>query len=391
MATDLFCKCYGQTIQLSRYFGLPFTFNFKTKRVSVTDFLQGNTILLHLFLVAELIFVLFQTIRFKMMGDYTHLNFIIPILYGIIWLFVSLFPVAYRPHELAYLFNFLFEFFACLDHRYLTRQERRELNKDFDAYWIWIYAFTKYLRMAFPCIILLHFVLVPTNPVHIISIFPKNSPLFVIFFVPYAISVTYGACFVVFVIQVLLIAGMFGVIRLHQIFRGIQFKSRENNFLAGLRTSTSLPIVWRSIELLMRLQGEVVGVFLLPAQAILGKFIIVATYLIVSNGSARKSELDTVSVVVLAGFIVLVGVTWVVFLIYAGTIHKCSRKCMVTWRNARWEGRFEGKYFKMFKKSCKPILFGYPGYFEVRSISVVNFVQGTIKGIFRALLTLDGK
>lgn len=53
-----------------------------------------------------------------------------------------------------------------------------------------------------------------------------------------------------------------------------------------------------------------------------------------------------------------------------------------------WKRSADRKYMSKFRKSCKPIYLGFPGFMTITHKSVLKYMQGIVRGVFRMLLAL---
>jgi len=64
-----------------------------------------------------------------------------------------------------------------------------------------------------------------------------------------------------------------------------------------------------------------------------------------------------------------------------------GNKVLGSWKGGNWGSVRENRLMKKFHRSCKPIVLSYGRQFVVGKVSVLVFLRGVTRGMFRALLT----
>lgn len=164
----------------------------------------------------------------------------------------------------------------------------------------------------------------------------------------------------------------------------VVIEKKEAKFEEG--ALKNLTNTYRGLQIWAKFVGEVYGVYLIPVQTIIVKFVVVASYLLVSE--IKKGDVEPVSLVVLGFCIHNMIVGWALMLIYGGYIHTQSKRCIGSWKYVEWEVKMERKCFNVVVKSCPAVCFGYEKYFEVTKMSAVKFGKVVVRGLLRALLAM---
>lgn len=146
--------------------------------------------------------------------------------------------------------------------------------------------------------------------------------------------------------------------------------------------------VYRSLQLAMHEIRLLFGKYLPPCQTLLGQLTISTGYICIAEG-AKIDGATKMAFILTVSFAVL---SWTALMICAGKIQKSSNECLTSWRvlGDHWESRADRKYMSKFRKSCKPIFLGLDGYMIISHKSVLKFLQGIVRGLFRTLLALKG-
>lgn len=396
MLTPFFYQKFAQAVKLSRYLGLPYVWSSSTKTISVSHYFYANTATLHFCLTFELIFLFGQAVRFKLAGDAATVNFMIPLLYGTSCILINSSIIAIRPSSTANYYNVLTRYFEAFQERWILPREVVKLERQFNAVWTLFY-WTTYLTMfTVPPALCMHIMYAPTNPMHFTSLFPEDGAIFKLMIIPYTIGALYFGAYVISFVQVLVLHGCAEMLLVGRIFSALKFSrlgESANRVMPEVRKITNLPLVYRSMQIVLRHVSEIHGPYILPLQFVIGKFTVVSTILIskmrkTMAGGLNFGELEFDSIAFLGLGIPFVAVGWSLYLIAAAGSHRGSVACLASWRHCRWETAYEKRWFKRFRKSCRPLFVGCEGYFkmEVRKLSVVNFIKTMLTGISRSLL-----
>jgi hypothetical protein len=142
---------------------------------------------------------------------------------------------------------------------------------------------------------------------------------------------------------------------------------------------------YRGFEVFNRILLNLYGQFIFPGEALfrimitLGSYILIRyignlnfpTFFILFNGNSS-----------LAIFITLI-------LRFGGIYAKESGKTITSWNFDTKEYLLrEKKYLEKLKKSCRPLVVEYLGFYKINNKSLISFWQAVIRGILRLLLAL---
>lgn len=156
--------------------------------------------------------------------------------------------------------------------------------------------------------------------------------------------------------------------------------------VANLRKPPTLQIAWRTVQVLQLNINNLLGVFLVPTHSFFGDFCVLSVYIIF-----KHHQMMAVSTkVMLVTWVALSSLFWCLVLLMGGCIHFYGLKVLSSWKYHKW-GELtarEKKILSKFGKSCAPLSIAYGKTFVIRRLTVLKFIRGLVKGIFRALLTI---
>ncbi|OXA48134.1 hypothetical protein Fcan01_16922 [Folsomia candida] len=131
------------------------------------------------------------------------------------------------------------------------------------------------------------------------------------------------------------------------------------------------------------------GKYLPIIQTVMGQLAISSGYVFIAEGK-KVNVAKRMTFLVCVPSAVL---SWAALMTCAAKIQRSAKKCLTSWKvhGDHWESRGDRKYVSKFRKSCKPLYFGWGGFMVVTHKSVLKFMQGIIRGLFRTLLALKKK
>ncbi len=156
------------------------------------------------------------------------------------------------------------------------------------------------------------------------------------------------------------------------------------NTVPSLRTPKRLTKVYREVQVGVRILMNVFGLLLVPAQTLITQLAIFVSFLM----SEHRNKMGTTTQMVMVSWAILSVCTWVLILEVAGYVHKYGEEVLKSWKYHVWKTKFERRLMSKFRKSCKPIMIHYERAYTIKRITVLKYVRGIIKGVFRTLLTL---
>lgn len=163
---------------------------------------------------------------------------------------------------------------------------------------------------------------------------------------------------------------------------------RSNNSfyctLESLRNAKNLPIVYRSIEILHKVSNGVFSFMAIPTETVASQVILLSNYMLIKYWT----ELDVTLRAIVMFWSFLTMVFWMGTLRLCAAFHLETMKTRRSWKQLGLRNRQDSKYMKKFEKSCRPLQFGFQGYYLINMMSVLEFLKGIIHSTFMALLAL---
>lgn len=154
----------------------------------------------------------------------------------------------------------------------------------------------------------------------------------------------------------------------------------------NLRKPPTLQIAWRTVQVLQLNINNMLGVFLVPTHTFFGDFCVLSTYILFKHHKMMATS-TKVMLVIWAG---LSSFFWCLVLLMGGYIHMFGIKVLTSWKYYKWSEitAREKRILSRFGKSCVPLSIAYGKTFVIRRLTVLKFIRGLVKGIFRTLLTI---
>jgi len=153
----------------------------------------------------------------------------------------------------------------------------------------------------------------------------------------------------------------------------------------ALRTVKNMLIEYRSIELLHEHFMGVLGFILVPLHFVFVKLILFCWYVLIRHSSGLRSEISGVFFMwSFAGCLF-----WSGLLQIGGAAYVQSDGVLHSWKLKDWGSSYNNRLMSKFRKSCKPILIKYGSTYVVKRLSLLKFLKGLTRGLFRILLLID--
>lgn len=155
----------------------------------------------------------------------------------------------------------------------------------------------------------------------------------------------------------------------------------------SLRQMSNLTKYYRALHILMGLTIEAIG-----AELVVGHILMlqlsVFIQLILLTYYDKLSVLNRVLFVM--SWIVSSSI-WVFSLDMFGRVLSASQKTIGSWMKAKivvWDSHKDFKYFKRFRKSCKPLMLNVENVYLIQRSTVLKFLKWTSQGTIRGILTI---
>lgn len=160
-----------------------------------------------------------------------------------------------------------------------------------------------------------------------------------------------------------------------------------------LRTIQLFPLMYRSLEIIIAMQNEVISLGLIPLQTGFW-WLDIFTFLALNR---YWNHLHKVVRLVLAVFSLGCTIFWSIMLKIYGNMGVMNEKTRSSWKRTfaitggnAWHGYRNPKkdkaYMKRFQRSCRPIYVAHGKFFVVRPMTVLNFLRKASWGALKALL-----
>lgn len=108
MFTDKFLKKFGRIIKTGNIFSFPYIWNVKHNRLEFSPRHNANLIIVHIFLILKANIILYQAVKFRLLGDDpTTFNFLLIICYIIAAVCFGEFMLIFNGNAIACLWNSL--------------------------------------------------------------------------------------------------------------------------------------------------------------------------------------------------------------------------------------------------------------------------------------------
>jgi hypothetical protein len=234
--------------------------------------------------------------------------------------------------------------------------------------------------------VLIHFILFPDSNIHLLLIW-----LPVWFRTHWLTLVLYGVLWVWLVLAlysilafVLIVISSYGTLILPVVCREL-FRGKVNGYKTKwmLRLlPRHLTIEYRKIEVILLNANEILGVTLIPLQAVIAETAVFSNFAMLT----MWEELDGVTAAVFIFVDLAVSIGWVGFLEEFGMFHKRGQELLESWRLARWSSKRDRLWVGKFVKSCRPLGMRSKDQFCVKRLSSLKFVQGIVVGTLSLVL-----
>jgi hypothetical protein len=161
-------------------------------------------------------------------------------------------------------------------------------------------------------------------------------------------------------------------------------KTRKYRTKDELRRLPNLVFEYRKIELLHKQSMMIYGILIIPAQSLLAQFILYSNFTLIRHWSDLGRTMQVMILVLSFAMFT----SWCLILEISGRFHVNSIRLLKSWKMLEFRSKYEAKYLSKFRKGCRPLSIGLPGYIKIKRLTVLKFMKGIVGGTFRALLTL---
>lgn len=174
---------------------------------------------------------------------------------------------------------------------------------------------------------------------------------------------------------------------MHQYEFNLSFGESDYAFHNAFRTPHILMLEYQQFVLLHNGVFGVFGIALVPFQSVFTNVILYLNYML----AVHSKQLTKLDIFVLFSCMWGVLMLWATVLGVGGKFYAHSRNNIRSWKEHQCRSSEKNKVFNKWRKSCKPLSFGYKGVFAIRQLTVLKFLRSVVRGTFRCLLALKGR
>lgn len=182
--------------------------------------------------------------------------------------------------------------------------------------------------------------------------------------------VIYGALFTPFIVRELCLD------------RRKNYKTSER-----LRRPLHLLLTFRSAQILQIRFLQAFQYIIVPSQTIVMQIVFLSTFMLIKH----NDKVSTATSAMLGSWSLCSAATWCTFLSMGGYLHWYGRKTLMSWKYHQWASSVQKKHMSKFRRSCRPLTINMGRTYVITRLTVLKFMRGLSRGVFRTLLTLDKK
>lgn len=232
-----------------------------------------------------------------------------------------------------------------------------------------------------------YFYLCPFSSVLIGSTIPPTTNilliplrLFMIYVFPHYLTFSYSA----FASILLVAVTLYGVVTFPFLVRELNLGRKCYKTERLLRQPLEIIHVYRSAQILQLNANNVVQYLIIPSQTLVLYLTLFACVMIIKFGNVMSPS----SKGMLSSWAFVACTAWTMVLMVGGYMHWYGKKVLESWKYYKWPRNGDKRVMSRFRKSCKPFMINFGKYYVIRRLSVLKFLRGISRGIFRSLLTL---
>lgn len=234
----------------------------------------------------------------------------------------------------------------------------------------------------------IYFYLFPFSCVQFGSVVPNTTVpvlipfrFFLIYVYPHYITVSHAAMGSIFLTAVII----YGVLVVPFLAKELCLDRKEYKCLAVIRQPPKLIQMYRASQLLQLNALDVYQYPIIVSQALVMDLTMFACVMIIGFGN----QMALSSKMMLLSWAFITCSVWTGVLMMGGYMHWNGGKVLKSWKYNQWSSKADKRLMSKFRKSCKPLMFHCGKYYAIRRLSVLKFLRGISKGIFKSLLALQ--
>lgn len=231
----------------------------------------------------------------------------------------------------------------------------------------------------------LFFLLFPNTPILISSSIPST------WFAPFRLTMAYIFPHYLCISMCAVFGAMLGVLAIYGVlvvpFLMKEIRLDRTNYKSRklLRQPLHLTHFYRSAQILQIRLLTMVQFMIIPTQTLISYLILFSSVMLIKFGNI----MSLVSKGMLVSWILASLIFWASSLAIGGHMYWFGKKILVSWKCYSWSNRRDKVYMSKFRKSCKPLMLNFGRTYVIRPLSVLKFLRGISRGIFKALLTIN--
>ncbi|OXA48074.1 hypothetical protein Fcan01_16919 [Folsomia candida] len=391
MFSNIISQEFSKTIKTANRFGFPLVWVETTKRLIFSPKHDAKTKFATKFIFLNTFYILVQTGRNKVVQNSPHFNLLLAISYTWMAMCVGAFAFAFQAKEVARNWNGMFLYSVKFYETFWNFPGSTAVTS-YNRTWLRIIRPSNFLLNLLPLFMWCQILISPFHPMHPPYIFLNYPTLFYLTYLIYAPTMMYSFCFVSSYLKILCQAFSCLILCILTILQELTLtrKPREVRKFKCFPELGAHPDhlvhVYRSAQLAIKELRLFFGKYVPIIQNLMGHLAISSGYVLIVEGT--KIDIATRTTLFLC--VPSVVLSWAALITCGAKIQKSAKDCLTSWKvhGDQWESWGDRKYMSKFRKSCKPLYFGWDGFMVVTHKSVMKFMQGIIRSLFRALLAL---
>lgn len=178
-----------------------------------------------------------------------------------------------------------------------------------------------------------------------------------------------------------------GTVLVPMVVREFRLGLSENRYMAdaSFRQPENFTMAYRAIQIGLMMANQLCGKFLVPAQAFVSLLFIFCNYVLIRHGDLLSGAGRAFMTV----WVVATPLGWLLILMLGGYLHSNGQKILKSWKTFKWKSRREAELMKRFARSCQPVKICFGSVYVIKRVSAMVFTRGLVRGLMRALLTLE--
>lgn len=388
MSNNRFFKIFRIICYIGEKIGfIPYQFDYRKRLLTMANIsVRRRYTGLYLAINVWFVFILFQAIRFKQLGDFNSFNLTYTFVIGTFIVILTNVVNIFFHHAVIEIFGGL-----VILHNYLTINFLKHGNPVSRLYSLILNTLAIIITFSLPAAGLLLFVsfcLFPHLPVLFGNLISNES---YDWYVAVPCALFYGSSMCVMYGNLAFVSEMiifyiivFVPIITHEFNLSSKFLSSKYQMKDSMRKqSANMITVYRAVQLIHTCVMSMFGAFLVPMHGLILHLVSFGIFL----GIEHRKDLHLTTLFPVTLWCVFGFTLWVNVLVVGGYMHLQGRRTIRSWTLYKWQDSRETKIMKKFAKSCYPLSLCHGKTFVVTRLSIFKFFSTLNKVTFRTLLT----